>query len=76
MKVGQYTVTHKEEKDRTVWRDRYLVHRVMKKTADVTVLVSKDYEEFTTVGVMGRTSRYPLDLLEQQVENAEYFEFL
>lgn len=65
MKIGQYTVTEGK------WRFRYLIHKIMKKTADVSSHTSLDYGGWTGT----REYRYPLDLLKQQIEGAEYLPF-
>ncbi len=59
---GQYDVFEKK------FFYRYLVFKVMKKTADVTVLTS--YMGGDHKG--GRCYRYPLELLKKQVEKAYY----
>ena len=50
---------------------RYLVHKVMEKTADVTPLTSYMGSDYTG----NRCYRYPLDLLEGQIENCRYIPF-
>ncbi len=65
MKIGQYTVCEGK------FKFRYLVRRIMKKTAIVSCLTYLNSEL-----VLHNTHyRYPLDLLEQQIENAEYLSF-
>ncbi len=65
MKLGQYTVYDDE------FRFKYLVRKIMKKTAIVTCIsVYKGSQKATT------HYRYPLDLLAQQIKNAEYLEFV
>ena len=65
MKTGQYTVTEGN------FRFRYLIHKVMPKTVEVSVLTSYNYSDFKGV----RHYRYPKTLLAEQIENAEYLEF-
>ncbi len=65
IKPGQYDVF--EEK----FSFRYLVYKVMKKTADVTVLTSYQGGEYKG----GRSYRYPIQLLSEQIVDAHYQPF-
>ena len=65
MKIGQY-----DESDGK-FNFRYIVHRVMKKTGDVSVLTSYQGSDFAGQ----RYFRYPLDLLEQQTKNCRHLPF-
>ena len=70
IKIGQYTTQSDEG-----WRERYLVRKIMKKTAEISAGISYsesgDSEDFRYT----LHFRYPQDLLEQQVAGAEYLPF-
>ena len=77
MKTGIYTVTEKETSEGKVWRHRYIVYKVMLKTAEVKTQTSLNYEEFKDDNIdTFRCMRYPIDLLMAQTANAEHFDFL
>ena len=65
MKIGQYDVSDGQ------FSFRYIVHKVMKKTADVASLTSHMGSDYRGK----RCYRYPLDLLIEQVKNARYTSF-
>ena len=62
MELGQYTV------DDGKFRFRYIVRKVMKKTCVVSIL---DYMDRNLTS-SNTHYRYSLDLLEQQIKDAEY----
>lgn len=64
MKIGQYTVIDGE------FRHRYLVRRIMKKTAIVSILDDYKGSEWAKTHY-----RYDLNLLSEQIKNAEYVPF-
>lgn len=64
VRIGQYNVQDGDFE----WR--YIVHAVYKKTADVAIV---DYYKDTWTS-SGRYARYPLDLLEEQIEDATFID--
>ena len=65
LKIGQYDV-HQGK-----FGHRYIIHKIMKKTCDVSVLTN--YQGSPYKG--SRAHRYPKQLLEQQVEGAYFTSF-
>ena len=69
IKPGQYDVSDGR------YAYRYLVYKVMKKTAHVITSTSYMGSEYKHDSDHGIYYRYPLGLLGKQIENARYTEF-
>ena len=65
MKTGQYDITDGK------FMRRYVIHKIMKKTADVAILMSYNGGLYTGQ----RYYRYPKTLLSDQIQGAIYTKF-
>jgi len=65
MEIGQYDITDGS------WRYRYLVHKIMKATAEVSIGYSHEYDDFDYT----RELRFPLARLQGDIESARFTKF-